>query len=68
VEWRKFDNYDLEVDPYQDDKAKEIQLCSFQRPHMRAFHCAWYVRVQILKWDATELAGNRKRYMEMFDE
>ena len=34
--------YDVEVDPYQDDKAKEIQLCSFQRPHMRAFHCAWW--------------------------
>ena len=32
----------MEVDPMQDDKAKEIQLCSFSRPHMRAFHCIWY--------------------------
>lgn len=34
--------YDLEVDEDQDDKATQIKLCSFQRPHMRAFHCAWF--------------------------
>jgi NNP family nitrate/nitrite transporter-like MFS transporter len=32
----------LKVDPDQNDKAKEIKLCSFARPHMRAFHCSWW--------------------------
>mmetsp|Transcript_15223 Transcript_15223/g.33204 ORF Transcript_15223/g.33204 Transcript_15223/m.33204 type:complete len:338 (-) Transcript_15223:385-1398(-) len=35
-------NYALAVDENQDDKAKEIKLCSFARPHMRAFHFAWW--------------------------
>lgn len=34
--------YALNVDPDQDDKATEIRLCSFARPHMRAFHFAWW--------------------------
>jgi NNP family nitrate/nitrite transporter-like MFS transporter len=41
TEWKKYDSYALEVDPDQDDKAKEIKLCNFSRPHMRAFHCSW---------------------------
>ena len=41
--WKKYTSYDLEVDPDQDDKAKEVNLCNFTRPHMRAFHCSWYV-------------------------
>ena len=28
----------LEVDPQQQYKAKELKICSFARPHMRAFH------------------------------
>lgn len=40
--WKKFAAYELEVDPDQDDRAREIQLCSFSRPHMRAFHCSWW--------------------------
>jgi NNP family nitrate/nitrite transporter-like MFS transporter len=32
----------VKVDPDQDDRATEIKLCSFARPHMRAFHCAWW--------------------------
>lgn len=28
----------LEVDPDQQYKAKELKICSFARPHMRAFH------------------------------
>ncbi|CAB9521956.1 affinity nitrate transporter 2 [Seminavis robusta] len=34
--------YFLKTDPDQDDKASEIKLWSFARPHMRAFHCAWW--------------------------
>jgi MFS transporter, NNP family, nitrate/nitrite transporter len=32
----------LQVNADEDDKASEINLCSFARPHMRAFHCAWF--------------------------
>lgn len=32
----------MEVDPNQDDKSTQIKLCNFKRPHMRAFHCAWF--------------------------
>jgi len=41
-EIKKYDTYYIEVDPNQGDKASEIKLCSFARPHMRAFHCAWF--------------------------
>jgi len=34
--------YALKVDPDQDDKATALQLCSFARPHMRAFHYSWW--------------------------
>jgi NNP family nitrate/nitrite transporter-like MFS transporter len=34
--------YAIKVDPDQDDRASEIKLCSFARPHMRAFHCSWW--------------------------
>lgn len=40
--WKKYQKYEIEVDPKQDDKAKEILFCSFKRPHMRSFHCAWW--------------------------
>ena len=30
--WKKYQVYELEVDPYQDDKACEIQICNFSRP------------------------------------
>ena len=40
--WKKYGKYSLEVDPDQDDKAIEIRLCSFERPHMRVFHCSWW--------------------------
>jgi len=42
TEWKKYDTYYIDVDPNQDDKAKTIKLCSFARPHMRAFHCSWW--------------------------
>jgi len=41
-EWKKYKQYCIEVDPDQDDKAKTIKLCSFARPHMRAFHMSWW--------------------------
>jgi MFS transporter, NNP family, nitrate/nitrite transporter len=32
----------VEVVPDQDYKASEFKLGSVARPHMRAFHCAWF--------------------------
>jgi NNP family nitrate/nitrite transporter-like MFS transporter len=40
-EWKKYEEYALEVDPDQEDRATEIKLCNFSRPHMRAFHFSW---------------------------
>jgi NNP family nitrate/nitrite transporter-like MFS transporter len=34
--------YDVEVVPEQDYKASEFKLGSFARPHMGAFHYAWF--------------------------
>ena len=31
----------LPTDPLQDNKATELRILSFERPHMRAFHCSW---------------------------
>mmetsp|Transcript_2278 Transcript_2278/g.3914 ORF Transcript_2278/g.3914 Transcript_2278/m.3914 type:complete len:475 (-) Transcript_2278:421-1845(-) len=42
IEPKKYQTYALQIDPDQDDKAKEIKLCNFSRPHMRAFHCSWW--------------------------
>lgn len=42
TEPKKYQTYSIKVDPDQDDKATEIKLCSFARPHMRAFHCSWW--------------------------
>ena len=36
------DSYDVPVDPKQQDKATTMKLHSFRRPHMRAFHFAWF--------------------------
>jgi hypothetical protein len=33
--WKKFAKYRLDVDDKQDDRATEILLCDFSRPHMR---------------------------------
>jgi NNP family nitrate/nitrite transporter-like MFS transporter len=41
-EWRKYSVYHIDTDPNQDDKATTIKLCSFARPHMRAFHVNWF--------------------------
>jgi MFS transporter, NNP family, nitrate/nitrite transporter len=40
--WKKYQTYAVNVDPDQDDKATEIKLFSFARPHMRAFHMSWW--------------------------
>jgi NNP family nitrate/nitrite transporter-like MFS transporter len=39
---KKYNEYKIATDPDQNDKATEIKMCSFARPHMRAFHCAWW--------------------------
>ena len=39
---KPYKTYALEVDPEQDDRATQIKLCSFARPHMRAFHYSWW--------------------------
>ena len=40
--YRKYEKYDLPVDPAQGDRATKLKIWSFKRPHMRAFHCAWF--------------------------
>jgi len=40
-ELKKYKTYSVDVDPDQEDRATEIKLCNFQRPHMRAFHMSW---------------------------
>lgn len=42
TEWKKYSEYAIDVDPDQDDRATTIKLCSFARPHMRAFHMSWW--------------------------
>ena len=42
TEWKKYESYDVPVDPSQDDRATTFKLTSFKRPHMRAFHFAWF--------------------------
>jgi len=41
-EMNQYQKYSIKVDPNQDDKATEIRICNASRPHMRAFHCAWF--------------------------
>ncbi|CAB9497571.1 affinity nitrate transporter 2 [Seminavis robusta] len=38
----RYREYSVRVDRGQHDKATEIILCNLQRPHMRAFHAAWF--------------------------
>lgn len=42
AEIKKYQTYSINVDPNQDDKATEVRLLNFKRPHMRAFHCSWF--------------------------
>ena len=47
----KFESHYLKIDPNQDDKATEIRLFSIARPHMRAFHAAWWCyHMAFLMW------------------
>jgi MFS transporter, NNP family, nitrate/nitrite transporter len=39
---KKYPVYYINVDPNQDDKATELRMLSFKRPHMRSFHAAWF--------------------------
>ena len=36
------DKADSGINVDSEGKATEIKLCSFKRPHMRAFHFAWF--------------------------
>jgi hypothetical protein len=38
---KKYAEYHVKVDPDQDDKATEIRICQFKRPHMRYVHPAY---------------------------
>jgi len=37
-----YPSYAVRVDHTANDRATEFKLCQFARPHMRAFHCAWF--------------------------
>jgi Major Facilitator Superfamily len=37
----KYKRYELPVSHEEGDRALSINLYSFRKPHMRAFHCAW---------------------------
>lgn len=37
----KYTRYNVPVDHDHGDRATEVKLFSFQRPHMRGLHCAW---------------------------
>jgi hypothetical protein len=41
-EIKKCSTYYCKIDPRQNDKASEIKLFSFTRPHMRAFQMSWF--------------------------
>ena len=38
----RYDRYNVTVDHTEGDRATQIKILSFQRPHMRGFHCAWF--------------------------
>jgi hypothetical protein len=40
--WKKYDSYELETDPKQDDRAVEFKLSKFGRPHMRSFYVSTF--------------------------
>ena len=64
---KKYRGYALKVDPDQDDKATEIKLCSFARPHMRCFHCSWWAFfIAFIIWFAiTPLLGEIQKSLEL---
>jgi len=60
-------SYGIEVDRKQHDKATEIILCSLKRPHMRAFHAAWFsFCVAFFNWFAiTPLLSEVKETLDL---
>ena len=51
VMWKKFPTYPLRVSSEEQDKAIELQLRSFARPHMRVFHfCWWCLFISYISW------------------
>mmetsp|Transcript_11195 Transcript_11195/g.16792 ORF Transcript_11195/g.16792 Transcript_11195/m.16792 type:complete len:91 (-) Transcript_11195:1548-1820(-) len=60
---RKYAPYKLKVDEDQDDKATELKLNCFARPHMRAFHCSWwsfFIAFFHLVCHSAAISGNKK--------
>lgn len=41
MQHREYNAFPLTTDPLQHDRAVEIKVLNFSRPHMRAFHFAW---------------------------
>ena len=62
--------YELEVDEKQNDKAKELRIIHGSRPHMRAFHCAWWsFFVTFFVWFAvTPLLHDIQKTLHLTDE
>lgn len=63
----RFREYSVRVDRGQHDKATEIILCNLQRPHMRAFHSAWFsFFIAFFMWFAiTPLLGEVKETLHL---
>mmetsp|Transcript_15729 Transcript_15729/g.23421 ORF Transcript_15729/g.23421 Transcript_15729/m.23421 type:complete len:462 (+) Transcript_15729:70-1455(+) len=51
TEWKKYESYDIAVDPKQGDRATELRLTNFSRPHMRAFYISTFsFFIAFLSW------------------
>jgi NNP family nitrate/nitrite transporter-like MFS transporter len=66
----KYTTYHVAVNPEQDDRASDIPLYDFARPHMRAFHLAWLsFFVAFFTWFAmTPLLGEIARSLDLSRE
>ena len=66
----KYETYACRVDQLQDDRSVEIPLFSMDRPHMRAFHFAWFAFFfAFLAWFAiTPLLSEVQRSLHLTKE
>eukprot|EP00562_Extubocellulus_spinifer_P002349 CAMPEP_0178484870 /NCGR_PEP_ID=MMETSP0696-20121128/7978_1 /TAXON_ID=265572 /ORGANISM="Extubocellulus spinifer, Strain CCMP396" /LENGTH=928 /DNA_ID=CAMNT_0020112443 /DNA_START=199 /DNA_END=2985 /DNA_ORIENTATION=+ len=65
-----YDRYRVRVDHNQHDKASEIKLCQFSRPHMRAFHASWmsFFTAFFMWFAITPLLGEVKATLSLTKE